>query len=133
MELITDISLWELAKHLQSWLSNLGRASKKLKEESKDALRDVVIASRATYTYVRKVNETGKQSHSEEGRLSSKWTLLSFKLKDLGLSKLAKRCDIKGRHWSNPEQFDEIFLEKADIKLEQMEKLAQQMLVEIER
>jgi len=133
MELITDVSLWELVKHLQSWLSNLRRAKSKRKEESKQALRQVILASRATYTYVRSVNETGKQSHAEEGRLSSEWTKLSFKLEDLGLSKLAKRCDIKGRYWSNPDQFDPAFLDKADIKLAQMEKLAQQTLAEIER
>ena len=61
------------------------------------------------------------------------WTELSFKLADLKLSKLAKRCDIKGRYWANPAQFDAEFLQKADVGLETMERLARQMVAEIER
>ena len=132
MELLTDISLWELIKHLKQWLINLRRASGKRKAESIRALRSVIVASRHTRTYVRQLNETGRQSHETEGQLSIKWTNLGFELSDLGLTKLAKRCEIKGRYWSNPNQFDESYLKKADVGLERMEKLAKQMVAEIE-
>jgi len=133
MELITDISLWELTKHLSKWLVNLRRAGDKRKLQSIDALRKVIIAARKTRAYLRQLDETGKQSHSKEANLSATWTSLSFKLEDLGLKKLAKRCDVKGRYWADPNQFEESYLEKADIALDRMEQLARQMVAEIER
>ncbi len=133
MAIVTDIGLWELIKHLGQWLSNLNRAGEKRKLESIEALRAVILAARDTTVYVRKINDTGMQDHHEETRLALMWTELGFRLSDLGLSKLAKRCDIKGRYWSNPDQFDTDFLNKADISLVKMEKLARQMVSEIER
>ncbi len=133
MEFITDVSLWELVKHLKQWLVNLRKAGEARKTESVEALRAVIVAARHTSAYVRRLNETGQQDHAEEANLSTMWTKLSFMLADLKLSKLAKRCDIKGRYWANPAQFDSEFLEKADIGLERMEQLARQMVAEIER
>ena len=133
MELITDISLWELVKHLKQWLVNLKKAGKARKTESIDALRAVIVAARQTSAYVRRLNDIGQQDHAEEANLTAMWTELSFKLADLKLSKLAKRCDIKGRYWANPAQFDAEFLQKADAGLETMERLARQMVAEIER
>lgn len=133
MAVITDISLWELIKHLGSWLSNLRRAGSQRKEASIEALRAVILAARDTTVYVRQLNDTGLQDHHEETRLSLMWTELSFRLTDLGLNKLAKRCDIKGRFWANPDQFEAGFLDKADVSLDKMEHLARQMVVEIER
>ena len=48
MELITDISLWELVKHLKQWLVNLRNAGQARKTESIDALRAVIVAARQT-------------------------------------------------------------------------------------
>jgi hypothetical protein len=133
MEVITDISLWELVKHLKQWLVNLSRASSERKAQSIQALRSVIVAARHTSAYVRQLNDTGNQSHETEGQLSMKWTRLGFELHDLGLTKLAKRCEVKGKYWANPNQFDESYLKKADIGLERMEQLAKQMVAEIER
>ena len=93
MRLITDISLWELVKHLKQWLVNLRNAGQARKTESIDALRAVIVAARQTSAYVRRLNELGQQDHAEEANLTAMWTELSFKLADLKLSKLAKRCD----------------------------------------
>ena len=133
MTLITDISLWELIRHLKQWLTNLNRASKQRQRQSIEALRAVVVAARHTQAYVRRLNDTDSQDHLQEAKLSEMWTELGFRLSDLGLSKLAKRCDIKGRYWANPEHFDNAFLHKADVGLERMERLARQMLVQLER
>ncbi len=130
---ITDISLWELVKHLKQWLTNLNRASKARQGKSIEALRAVVIVARHTQAYMRLLNDTFNQDHAQEAKLSEMWTELGFKLTDLGLSKLAKRCDIKGRYWADPDQFDSEFLQKADVGLERMEQLARQMLTEIDR
>jgi hypothetical protein len=132
MEIITDISLWELVKYLKQWLVNLGRASSERKAQSIRALRSVIVAARHTRAYVRQLSDTGNQSHETEGQLSVKWTELGFELHDLGLRKLAKRCEVKGRYWADPKQFDESYLKKADIGLERMERLAKQMVAEIE-
>jgi hypothetical protein len=131
MALITDISLWELFKHLKAWLGNLQRAGRARKRESIDALRAVVVAARHTRAYLRRLRDTENQDHAEEARLAGMWTELGFRLADLGLSKLAKRCDISGRYWSDPERFDEDFIGKADVGLDRMEQLARQMIAEV--
>ena len=109
MTVLTDISLWELIKHLKQWLTNLNRASDQRQRQSIEALRAVVIAARHTQAYVRRLNDSAGQDHSQEAKLSEMWTELGFRLSDLGLSKLAKRCDIKGRYWANPDRFDREF------------------------
>ena len=129
----TDILLWELFKHLRQWLVNLSRAGTQRKRESIEALRAVTLAARATRVYLRRVTDTAHADHAEEARLSQMWSELGFRLKDLGLGALAKRCDISGRYWADPTQFDGEFLQRADVGLERMEQLARQLLAEVER
>ena len=133
MAVLTDISLWELIRHLKRWLTNLRRAGEARRSQSIDALRAVIVAARQTQTYVRQLGNQGKADHDREAALSETWTELGFRLQDLGLRQLAKRCDIKGRYWADPEQFDPDFLNKADVGLSRMEQLARQMVAEIER
>ena len=130
---LTDSTLWELVKHLKQWLTNLRRAGEARKRQSIDALRAVIVAARATRVYLRRLGDSEPADHAEEARLSRRWTELGFVLKDLGLGALAKRCDVSGRYWSDPAQFDADFLERADVGLERMEKLARQTLAEVER
>ena len=132
MEAVTSSALWELIKHGYKWLSNLSRAKDERKRQSISALRNVILASTETAVYIRQLNETAKRDHSVESRLSVLWTDLGFALSDLGLNKLAKRCKIKGKHWSDPTYFDQEFLDKADVKLDRMERLANELLFEIE-
>jgi len=132
MAILTDISLWELFRHLGQWLTNLKRAGSERQLQSIASLRAVVIAARHTQTYIRELRDTARQDHREEAKLSAMWTELSFRLRDLKLAKLAKRCDIKGRYWADPAQFDENFLDRADVGLERMEQLARQLISEIE-
>ena len=130
---LTESVLWGLFKHSKQWLTNLQRASTERKTQSIEALRGVVLAARYTQTYIRQLKETENQDHGEEASLSTVWTELGFKLADLGLPALAKRCDIKGRYWADSSQFDETFLNKADISLERMEQLARLTIGEIQR
>jgi hypothetical protein len=132
MAVISDISLWELFKHLRQWLGNLSRASADRKRQSIEALRAVVVAARHTQVYVRKLDKSSQQDHATEAQLAEMWTDLGFRLTDLGLSKLAKRCDIKGRYWADPDQFNDEFLQKADVGLESMEQLARQLMTSID-
>jgi len=132
MSVLTDSLLKELFRHLGSWLANLKRAGAARKRESIDALRAVVIAARHTQVYLRDLHDNEQQDHREEARLAGTWTELGFRLTDLGLARLAKRCDISGRYWADPERFDDGFLHKADIGLERMEQLARQLIAEIE-
>jgi len=129
---ISDISLWQLLKHLSQWLGNLSRAKQQRQRESIEALRAVVLAARHTQAYLRQLEDTGNQDHATEAKLAGLWTELGFRLIDLGLSKLAKRCDIRGRYWANPNNLDADFLQRADIGLERMEQLARQLLAEVE-
>jgi len=130
--LISDSALWELFRHLKSWLTNLQRAGVARKRESVEALRAVVVAARHTQAYLRRLREHSPQDHAEEARLASMWTELGFRLDDLDLTLLAKRCDISGRYWADPDQFEDDFLRRADIGLKRMEQLARQMIAQIE-
>ncbi|TNF86342.1 MAG: hypothetical protein JSU67_18630 [Gammaproteobacteria bacterium] len=121
-----------MIRHLKRWLTNLQRAGIERKRESVKALRAVILAARKTRTYLRKLKTGAPADHAQEAQLSEMWTRLGFDLKDLGLGKLAKRCDITGRYWADPGQFDREFLDRADIGLARMEQLARQTVAEIE-
>lgn len=133
MALITDISLWALVRHLGLWLGNLRRAGDERKRQSVEALRAVIVATRHTQAYLRQLTDTAEQDHAAEANLAQKWTELGFVLQDLGLDKLAKRCEISGRYWADPQQFEPEFLDRADVGLARMEQLARQLVAEIER
>ena len=124
-----DSLLRDLLRHLVTWLSNLKRASEKRQRESIEALRAVVLAARHTRVYLRA--RAHRPDHAEEAKLAGMWTELAFRLSDLDLTRLAKRCDINGRYWADPDQFDDGFLQKADVGLARMEQLARQMLAAI--
>ena len=128
MDNISAGLLWDIFKHVRSWLANLDRASDGRKQQSIRALRDVISASRETAVYIRHVNVNGARAHKTESHLSLLWTELGFALEDLKLNKLAKRCQIKGKQWSDPEHYDDDFIKKADISLERMERLAREIL-----
>ena len=132
MAVIPDISLWQLFRHLSQWLGNLSRAKQQRQRESIEALRAVVVAARYTQAYLRQLDDTGLKDHASEAQLATLWTELGFRLSDLGLTKLAKRCDIRGRYWANPDELDEDFLQRADVGLERMEQMARSLLAEIE-
>ena len=132
MAVISDISLWQLFRHLSQWLGNLSRARQQRQRESIEALRAVVVAARHTQAYLRQLDDSGRQDHANEAKLAVLWTELGFRLSDLGLTKLAKRCDIRGRYWANPDELDEDFLQRADVGLERIEQLARTLLAEIE-
>ncbi len=131
MEILTSGLLWDLLKNIKSWLTNLNRASKERKTQSIKALRDVIAASRETSVYMRQLNDTGKRDHETEARLTVLWTELGFALEDIGITKLAKRCQIKGKEWADPNHYDKDFIQKADVSLDRMEKLANEILVQI--
>ncbi len=122
----------ELLTHLKKWVSNLRRASKQRKLESKMALRDVIKAIRKTTIYARSLQQNKAISVQQESELSLLWTELSFKLDDLGLTKLAKRCHITGIYWSDPSLLNTDFLDKAQVGLADIERLAKLNLQELE-
>ena len=123
--------LLSIIVHVKKWVTNLLRAKAKRKNESKDALRAVIKAVRKTTIYVRNIRDGGGKSIEKEKQLSLLWTNLSFRLEDIGLEKLAKRCNFKGRYWADPTSFDEESLERAGIRLSEIESLADDSLKEI--
>lgn len=128
MATIADNFLYQSIRHCSNWLVNLARARVQRKEESTNALRKVVTASRETAVYLRQMQETQKRVYKVERDLTVLWTDLGYALEDLGLSKLAKRCQVTGKHWSDPDYYEEAFLEKADVGLEKMERMAKDLL-----
>lgn len=132
MPVVSEEALWGLFKHAFSWLTNLSRAGEKRKSESIRALRAVIQASRQTAIYVSHLEGGGARDRQDEMRISLDWTSLGFRLKDLSLTSLSKRCDIKGKYWSDRTHYDKDFLSKADVALGQMELLAREMLHQME-
>ena len=130
---MSNLTLWELFRHACRWLVNLHRAGRERKQASIGAVRELVSLARETEVYLRQINQSGQHDHATERRLTTGWTNLGFKLKDLGLTKLAKRCQITGKHWSNPRHYDDEFLHKADVSVERMEKLALKLLHQLDR
>lgn len=125
-----DPSEWlTIIKHVKQWLGNLGRAKQERKQESKKAVRAVLLAARETECYVTDLNDGKPQSRETEKNISHLWASLEFELEDLELIKLAKVCRIKGKYWatrkSNGESaFTEDFLSKAGTRLSDIERLA---------
>ena len=127
-------STWlALFTHLKKWATNLRRANIERKAESTDALQDVIRAVRKTAVYLRQIKRRGESTEEKEEELSLMWTNLGFKLEELKLGGLARKCQISGKHWSDPEHYSPEFLEKADVSLESIEKLALTLLEEIKR
>lgn len=126
------VSEWlTIITHVKKWVTNLLRAKSERKKQSKEALRAVIRAVRKTTIYLRNLREGGQKSIERERELSLLWTELSFKLEDLGLKKLANRCSLKGRYWADPAAFDKAFLNRAYIRLSEIEKLAYASLKEL--
>jgi hypothetical protein len=132
MAALTGNGLAQLLGHAIRWLANLRRARDARKRESILALRRVITAARETAVYLRQLHQQ-QRDHDVERRLTVLWTELGFALQDLGLSKLAKRCHVTGKHWAVPDHYREDYLRQADIGLERMEQLAAELLAEIER
>ncbi|WP_088328401.1 hypothetical protein [Lacimicrobium sp. SS2-24] len=120
-----------LATHLKKWITNLRRARAQRKTQSKQALRNVIKATRETTLYLRSVREGGQTSFERESELAILWTELSFELEDLNLIALADKCRIKGRYWADPEQSGDELQDKANIRLDDAEKQAVAILREI--
>ncbi len=120
-----------LITHVKQWVGNLTRAKQQRKLESKKALRAVISVVRETTVYLRSLKEGREKSIEKEERLSLSWTQLAFALEDLGLNKLASRCSIKGRYWANPADYDQGFLERAGMRLADIERMAQASLKEL--
>jgi hypothetical protein len=133
MEPISTHSFYDLFRHGLTWLGNLRRARHGRIEESVQALRRVIIAARETAVYLRQLKVTEQADHQIERHLTVLWTELGFALQDLGIDKLAKRCQITGAHWADPARFDAEFLDKADVSLLRMEELARGLMAEVGR
>ncbi len=123
--------LLSIITHVKQWVVNLSRAKQQRKQESKKALRAVISVVRETTVYLRSLKEGRETSIEKEERLSLNWTQLAFALEDLGLNKLASRCSIKGRYWANPADYDQGFLERAGMRLADIERMAQSSLKEL--
>ncbi len=128
------LSALNLAKligtHLATWLRNLARAKQDRQQESLRAVNGVVAALRMTQAYTRGL-QAGERNHSTEGEMAAKWTELAYELERLGLDALAKKCDVSGRYWADPSQFDQAFLAQAGTDLAVLEKQARELQARI--
>jgi hypothetical protein len=119
-----------IAIHSATWLRNLWRASEERQKQSIRAIDKVIPALRLTAAYSRGL-KNGVSNPSTEGEIASRWSELANELYELGLDSLAKKCDVKGRYWADPDQFAPGFLDDADISLPAVEKLAKDLKIKI--
>lgn len=119
-----------IGAHLATWLRNLSRAKAARKQESLRALNKVIAALRMTQAYTRGLSQ-GERNHSTEAEIALRWTELAFELEQLGLMALAKKCDIKGRYWADPTQFEPGFLDQARTDLASVETQARALQARI--
>lgn len=125
---IIESTLRELLANLGRYLANLARAGAKRKEESVKALEGVIRATRQTRVYLRALNDHGQRDYKKEERLTDTWTRLSFELRKLGVQALAKRCDIAGGYWADPDKVSIEFLKSARARLQDLELEARTLL-----
>lgn len=119
-----------VASHVTKWLVNLKRANRERQEQSLRAVNMVTSLARRTRAYSRGI-AAGQQNYSTEADLAASWSDVSFELELLGLSVLAKKCDLKSRYWADPQQFFSGSLAEADISFETVERLARELVVQI--
>ncbi len=124
-------TLTALAKYLAQWLRGLGNASDARKVACIDAINSVISGVRRTQVYCRK-RDSGHSSLDTEAELAVMWTELGHKLETLGVKKLAKRCDVKGRYWASPQEFSAEWLTQADVALVSVDRLARQLKAQVQ-
>lgn len=132
-ETVTGSTISALIGHLVRWVTNLGRAGAARKRESRESLKQVVLAVRKTAVYGRSLDAGTTRNFDREAEIAMEWTALAIELERLGLGKLAKKCRVTGWYWENQERFDAGFLERAQVGLDQVERLALALLAEIDR
>ncbi len=128
---VAESALKALLANLGRYLANLARAGAKRREESRRALEGVIRATRQTKVYLRALDDHGKRDYQKEERLADTWTKLSFELRKLDVKALAKRCDIAGGYWSDPDKFSVSFLKKAKARLQDLELEARTLLAKL--
>ena len=128
---IMESTLKDLLANLGRYLANLARAGAKRKVDSRKALEGVIRATRQTWVYLRALDDHGKRDYRKEERLTDTWTKLSFELRELGVTALAKRCDIAGGYWANPDKVSIEFLKKARARLKDLELEARTLLARL--
>lgn len=121
-----------LAKGILDWLTRLAKTSGEEKKKCLTAVEEVVGAVRRTEAYCR-ARDAGHTDIRTEGDLAEMWTRIGYSLRSVGATALAKRCDVKGRYWANPEKFSDEWWDAADIGLDSVEKLAHQIRLQVER
>jgi hypothetical protein len=119
-----------LATHILKWLTNLNRAKGERQLESLRAVNKVVSLIRKTTAYSRGLR-LGQKDFRSEAELAEDWSDLAHKLDELGLTVLAKKCDLSGRYWADSNQFTPDFLSEADIGFQTMEKVARKLATQI--
>ena len=126
-----ESTLKDLLANLGRYLANLARAGAKRKDDSRKALEGVIRATRQTWVYLRSLDDHGKRDYKKEERLTDTWTKLSFELRKLGVTALAKRCDIAGGYWANPDKISIAFLKQARARLKDLELEARTLLAKL--
>lgn len=121
-----------LTTHIIKWVTNLKRAGDLRKNESRPSLERVILAVRKTSIYCRSLEDGQPKNYQTESEISVEWSSLGMELEKLKLTALSKKCRVKGWYWEDQGRFDSEFLNEAQVSFEQVERLATQLLRELD-
>jgi hypothetical protein len=92
-----------------------------------EALGPLYDALNETQIYIAELHRGDKPNREKEADLSRRWRLASRKLRPID-RKLAEICFHKGTYWINPEEWSQDDIQKANIGINKVCKLAKEML-----
>lgn len=119
--------------HIKKWVTNLLRAKKERKKQSREALEAVILAIIETQIYLGDIKERGKKAKSKkiEKNLALLWTGLSLKVRSIKLEKLATSCKDLGKYWAVPSLFSKEYIKSINSNLSEIETRAENILNQI--
>jgi hypothetical protein len=120
-------ALLALLADLRKWIQQ-ARARKQLRDErGQRAVEAILRAVNETTVYIAAQARGDRVSRNREAELSRNWTSAAAALHGID-DDLARRCEMKGAFWANPESWSQDDLTKARILLKQVSDDAHKLL-----
>ncbi len=122
---LTTIS--QLTKSILDALKTLGAHRAKQRELVDEALTAIRKAVTRTDAYIKARHANKPADPEREAELSELWHLAAIPLQHFD-EDLARRCNLKGTYWSNPDEWPSDLVNEARIGLSLIDKQAEHLL-----
>jgi hypothetical protein len=108
-------------------VKRIGSAQEKDRQQRNLALVAVLTAANQTHGYIRATQEGAPRDIEREHALSNLWDICSIELEQFDAD-IARRCQLKGQYWRDPEQWSVTDINETRIGLERVQKEAEYLL-----